>query len=227
MRKIGQILVCVLIGALLCLNIFQGVRWNNAVRKGDILSADTLKVYDTVRVEVPAPKDEKPLGSIAVKLPVSASKTQQSKPKITKPIKIEQDSVGNFSNSITSTPDDKEDNFPNKSEHKSEHKSGLKDEQKPDSVVVEVPITQKKYEGDGYTAYISGYKQSLDSLNFNRTTNIVYKEPSRWSVGIQVGVGVTRDMKFSPYVGVGVSYRLFDIKKREQRRHNRLTNKAQ
>ena len=220
MRKIGQILVCVLIGVLLCLNIFQGVRYNNAVRKGDILSTDTLKVYDTVRVEVPVPKEEKPLGRVAVKLPVSAPKTLKSEPKSPKTHEIEKDSVANFSKSVPGT-DDKEDNFPNKTtENTSEDIA-------PDSVVVEVPITQKRYEGEGYTAYVSGYKQSLDSLNFNRTTNIVYKEPSRWSIGLQVGVGVTRDMKFSPYVGIGVSYRLFDIKKREQRRRNRLTNKAQ
>lgn len=220
MRKIGQILVCVLIGVLLCLNIFQGVRYNNAVRKGDILSTDTLKVYDTVRVEIPVPKEEKPLGSVAVKLPVSAPKTLKSEPKSPKTNEIEKDRVANFSKSVPGT-DDKEDNFPNKTtENTSEDIA-------PDSVVVEVPITQKRYEGEGYTAYVSGYKQSLDSLNFNRTTNIVYKEPSRWSIGLQVGVGVTRDMKFSPYVGIGVSYRLFDIKKREQRRRNRLTNKAQ
>lgn len=220
MRKIGQILVCVLIGVLLCLNIFQGVRYNNAVRKGDILSTDTLKVYDTVRVEIPVPKEEKPLGSVAVKLPVSAPKTLKSEPKSPNTHEIEKDSVANFSKSVPGI-DDKEDNFPNKTtENTSEDIA-------PDSVVVEVPITQKRYEGEGYTAYVSGYKQSLDSLNFNRTTNIVYKEPSRWSIGLQVGVGVTRDMKFSPYVGIGVSYRLFDIKKREQRRRNRLTNKAQ
>ena len=72
-------------------------------------------------------------------------------------------------------------------------------------------------------AYVSGYNQSLDSMIFTRPTKIIYQEPSRWSVGVQVGVGVTRDMKLSPYVGVGVSYRLFDIKKREKR--TRLTNK--
>ena len=31
-----------------------------------------------------------------------------------------------------------------------------------DSVEVQVPITQTKYEGDTYTAYVSGYNASLD-----------------------------------------------------------------
>lgn len=31
-------------------------------------------------------------------------------------------------------------------------------------------------------------------------------KPKRWSVGPQVGIGVSSDLKFSPYIGVGVTY---------------------
>ena len=31
-------------------------------------------------------------------------------------------------------------------------------------------------------------------------------KPKRWSVGPQVGIGVDADLKFSPYIGVGITY---------------------
>ena len=31
-------------------------------------------------------------------------------------------------------------------------------------------------------------------------------KPKRWSVGPQVGIGVTSDLKISPYIGVGITY---------------------
>ena len=201
MRDIGKIIAYVLVGALVFLNIFQWSRWNTAVRQGNILTTDTLTVYDSIPVYYPVPKDSTVIRYVTVRLPKA---------------------------------DDKEDNFPNKSVSETlqeTHKttSNLQDSLenfgngKADSVDVQIPITQKRYEGEGYMAYVSGYNQSLDSMIFTRPTKIIYQEPSRWSVGVQVGVGVTRDMKLSPYVGVGVSYRLFDIKKREKR--TRLTNK--
>ena len=206
MRKIGQILVCVLIVVLLCLNIFQGVRYNNAVRKGDILSTDTLKVYDTVRVEIPVPKEEKPLGIVAVKLPVSAPKTLKSEPKSPKTHEIEKDSVANFSKSVPGT-DDKEDNFPNKSEPLSELA-------KLDSVSVQIPIMQRVYETSQYRAVVSGYQPSLDDLLIYQPSQVVRirDKPKRWGVGIQVGYGfspTSGNIRASPYIGIGVSYNLF------------------
>ena len=121
--------------------------------------------------------------------------------------------------------DDKEDNFPNKGDHFEEkdemvtpnlpeNSSNLPES---DSVNVVIPITQKVYDEDTYTAFVSGYNPSLDSLIFKMPREVVtikeYSKPKRWSVGVQVGYGVTLKgtPQFAPYVGIGVSYNLFSF----------------
>ena len=86
---------------------------------------------------------------------------------------------------------------------------------KPDSVDVDIPITQKVYSDDStYTAYISGYNQRLDSLIFHPKREVVtitkWKPPNRWSIGIQAGYGMSRN-GMQPYIGIGVSYNLFSF----------------
>lgn len=87
-----------------------------------------------------------------------------------------------------------------------------------DSILVEVPMEQKVYEKENYTAYVSGFSPKLDSIRLNipttyiENTTIVRKPAPRWSIGIQAGVGaqygiINRSADFGPYVGVGVSYR--------------------
>lgn len=88
---------------------------------------------------------------------------------------------------------------------------------KIDSLNLTIPIEQAVYsdstENAQYTAYISGFRATLDSINFkckNIETIITRTEiekARRIGFGIQVGVGVTRQ-GLSPYVGVGVQYRL-------------------
>lgn len=84
-----------------------------------------------------------------------------------------------------------------------------------DSVYVQIPITQKRYETDTYRAYVSGYNPSLDSLIFRQPTQVIYKKskPKRWSVGIQAGYGLSlsKTPQFHPYIGIGVSYNLFSF----------------
>ena len=121
--------------------------------------------------------------------------------------------------------DDKEDNFPNKGDHFEEkdemvtpnlpeNSSNLPES---DSVNVVIPITQKVYDEDTYTAFVSGYNPSLDSLIFKMPREVVtikeYSKPKRWSVGVQVGYGVTLKgtPQLAPYVGIGVSYNLFSF----------------
>lgn len=88
---------------------------------------------------------------------------------------------------------------------------------KTDSVEVQIPITQKIYEDSIYTAYVSGYNPSLDSLIFRipqETMTITkYTKPKRWSIGIQAGYGMTlKGMpQFTPYIGVGISCNLFSF----------------
>ena len=89
-----------------------------------------------------------------------------------------------------------------------------------DSVQVQIPISQKIYETDTYTAYVSGYATNIDSLLIKMPTHYVENnipqhthKDKKWSVGIQVGYGVTvnNTPKFCPYIGVGISYKLFSF----------------
>jgi len=87
---------------------------------------------------------------------------------------------------------------------------------------VVVPIEQAVYsdstERAKYTAYVSGYHAALDSIQIEcvnsqtTITKIERVQPSRFSVGIQAGVGVSLQGHAVPYVGVGVQYRLWPNK---------------
>ncbi len=86
-----------------------------------------------------------------------------------------------------------------------------------DSTQIHLPITQKLYQDSTYKAWVSGYMAKLDSIcimqpatTTTRTitnTQIVYKS-KRWSLGIQVGAGLTPH-KIEPYIGIGITYNFF------------------
>lgn len=86
-----------------------------------------------------------------------------------------------------------------------------------DSVKVSIPITQKVYEDSTYKAYVSGYKASLDSFFVYPSKEVltinIKPKPKRWGIGVQVGYGLTLQPqpKFAPYVGVGISYNIFNF----------------
>lgn len=82
---------------------------------------------------------------------------------------------------------------------------------------------QRVYTDDStYRAHVSGVDASLDSIvtwpktkvitvhDNTTTTEYIYRNSgaSRWGVGIQVGYGIGRS-GFSPYVGLGFTYKLF------------------
>ena len=74
-----------------------------------------------------------------------------------------------------------------------------------------IPISQKVYKDSMYTAWVSGYRPRLDSIkvvNSVVTRDMVLK-PRRWSVGVQGGVGMT-PKGVQPYVGIGVSWRIWN-----------------
>lgn len=86
---------------------------------------------------------------------------------------------------------------------------GLSDES--DSAAVVIPITQKRYEGEDYLAYVSGYEPFLDSIFvFPKTTTIrerKYKPPNKWHIGITGGYGYGFNSKQAePYIGIGITY---------------------
>lgn len=84
-----------------------------------------------------------------------------------------------------------------------------------DSAAVIIPIVQKKYEGDEYTAWVSGYEPHLDSINIFRRTDIVTKtlyiekKRRRWECVVGVGAGVNVKGEVQPTLGITFGYRLF------------------
>ena len=79
-----------------------------------------------------------------------------------------------------------------------------------DTVRVVVPISTYHFQEKGlYDITASGYHLSIDSISvFPKTTYKYIEDNRRWSVGIQAGVGVSKN-GLSPYVGIGVSYNFF------------------
>ena len=81
-----------------------------------------------------------------------------------------------------------------------------------DSAAVVFPITQMVYSDTDYRAWVSGYEPRLDSIKvFPRTVTVretKYKPPSRFSIGLQGGYGIT-PKGLQPYIGVGVNVRIF------------------
>lgn len=91
---------------------------------------------------------------------------------------------------------------------------GLSDDR--DSMAVEIPITQKHYESEEYSAYVSGYEPQLDSIFvFPKTTVIherTYKPPNKWHIGITGGYGYGfKSKQAEPYIGIGITYSIFSF----------------
>ena len=198
LKNIALLLFLVVFVASLCLNVHHYTGGTTEPYR------DTIKTtfVDTIPYYKPVPKEEKPLGNITAKLPVSVPKLPESVQKFPESDKKLQDSVQNFGKSVPEN-----------------HFEDMDEKVTPDSAEVIVPITQTVYEDSTYTAYVSGYRASLDSLIFRMPrevttiTNTHYQKPKRWSVGIQVGYGMTLKgtPQFAPYVGIGVSYNLFSF----------------
>ena len=94
-----------------------------------------------------------------------------------------------------------------------------------DTINVPIPILQRVYRDSTYTAYVSGYKPSLDSITIRQktmfvntiTTETATTNRSRWviTVGLNVGIGYVAPFNSSAGtigmytgIGVGLGYRL-------------------
>lgn len=95
-----------------------------------------------------------------------------------------------------------------------------------DTVWAQLPRTAKVYQDSTYRAVVSGptigqYGPSLDTISvYQRTkvitvTNNVRVPPPRWSWGVQAGVGLNTGGTVTPYLGVGIQYRLGDFEIRK------------
>ena len=81
-----------------------------------------------------------------------------------------------------------------------------------DSVTVELPITERVYEGEDYRAVVEGYNPILKEFAVYPKTQIVtttetITKRKRWgvSIGVQGGYGLT-PAGTQPYVGVGLTF---------------------
>ena len=179
MKELRECIACVLIGVLLCLNIYQcSTSRSWCELKGNSVYTDTLTVIDTMRVEYPVPRDSLVIRYVTKVLPVAQDTTVK----------------------VTGM---------------SETAHLPVTENKRDSIAVEIPITQKVYATEKYRATISGYQPSLDEILILQPTQIVSvkSKPKRWGVGVQVGYGISikGEPKFSPYIGLGISYNLLQF----------------
>lgn len=91
---------------------------------------------------------------------------------------------------------------------------GLSDDR--DSMAVEIPITQKRYESDEYSAWVSGYEPCLDSIRVYPKTTVIRererKPPNRWHIGVTGGYGWGFGSKQAePFVGVGIMYSILSF----------------
>lgn len=85
-----------------------------------------------------------------------------------------------------------------------------------DTVAVEIPITQKKYEAEDYRAYVSGYEPNLDSIfvrekTVRETVTIPVKQKqNRFGFGVGVGAGYgIINKKPDIFIGGTVNMRIF------------------
>lgn len=76
-----------------------------------------------------------------------------------------------------------------------------------DTIRVRLPIESKHYTSINYDAWVSGYEPQLDSIKVYNREVIVKPKQSRWSIGLQGGVGMT-PKGVQPYIGIGIGYRL-------------------
>lgn len=87
-----------------------------------------------------------------------------------------------------------------------------------DTDYVLLPIEQKVYKDSLYTAYISGYKPTLDSIFiYSKTRNItntitIKPKKKRWviSAGINAGYNPIKN-RFDTSVGINVGYKLWEF----------------
>ena len=85
-----------------------------------------------------------------------------------------------------------------------------------DSIEVQVPIVQKRYDDSLYTAWVSGFEPALDSINIHQrevvttVTKTIVKPTPLITFGVQAGAGVgiiRRQPDF--YIGFGCQINLW------------------
>lgn len=82
-------------------------------------------------------------------------------------------------------------------------------------IPIERAIYQDSTQNAKYTAFLSGFRPVLDSIQIEckQTETIITKiereKARRIGLGVQMGVGLSPKGVAAPYVGIGVQYRIF------------------
>lgn len=81
-----------------------------------------------------------------------------------------------------------------------------------DTAAVIIPITSRTYTTPEFTATVSGYQPSLDSITIHAPRTIITNNPPAakskpWSIGISAGIGAGRG-GITPFIGITMQYSL-------------------
>ena len=82
-----------------------------------------------------------------------------------------------------------------------------------DTAAVIIPITSRTYSTPEFTATVSGYQPSLDSIAIHAPRTIITNNPPAakskpWGIGIAAGIGAGRG-GITPFIGITLQYSLF------------------
>ena len=81
-----------------------------------------------------------------------------------------------------------------------------------DTAAVIIPITSRTYSTPEFTATVSGYQPSLDSITIHAPRTIITNNPPSvkskpWGIGIAAGIGAGRG-GITPFIGITLQYSL-------------------
>lgn len=88
----------------------------------------------------------------------------------------------------------------------------INDDEQHDSITLQLPIEQRLYHEQEYTAYVSGVYAKLDSIYLfpRRDVVTIQYPPKRWHIGLTAGYGLSLK-GFQPYIGVGITYSIISF----------------
>lgn len=163
----------------------------------EAIETDTITVYDTIPYIGPAPVHSQQVGSKKVTIPTSYIDRGILSPQCSESARR-----------LENLPDIRADT--------TELTSADIEATAPDSLTLQLPITQNVYEGEDYTAYVSGYHARLDSIFVYTKCDVItktIKEPpnrKHWHIGITGGYALT-PKGMQPYIGVGITYSILSF----------------
>lgn len=81
-----------------------------------------------------------------------------------------------------------------------------------DTAAVIIPITSRTYSTPEFTATVSGYQPSIDSITIHAPRTIITNNPPAaknkpWGIGIAAGIGAGRG-GITPFIGITLQYSL-------------------